>query len=113
MKTQLMQGPFNLKIKAALNHDESNEYYIVDQSGFHLAKVYNCNGQFNEAYQVAQAEQVLKAVNMHEELIEALFEAEKYIDINCADTNKPQGRIAIQLRNKLLNIRIKAKGGAE
>jgi len=69
MKTQLMQGPFNLKIKAALNHDESNEYYIVDQSGFHLAKVYNCNGQFNEAYQVAQAEQVLKAVNMHDELI--------------------------------------------
>jgi hypothetical protein len=77
-----MEAPFKLEIKAALNHDESNEYFISDANGFHLAKVYNSNGQFDESYQEAQARHVLKSVNNFEALRDALETLMLYAD-NC------------------------------
>lgn len=103
---QLMQGPFKLEIKAALNHDESNEYFISDSSGFHLAKVYNSNGQFNESYQEAQARQVLKCVNMHEELVAALS-----VFVNHAINGKEQTRIAVKQLGEFNELLKQAKKG--
>jgi dihydroorotate dehydrogenase len=80
---------------------------IVDEKGLLIASTWSV---YSQEVNQENAALIVRAVNCHDELIEMLFQAEYFIDINFSDPNKPQGRKAIQLKNQIRDLLKRAKG---